>query len=270
MQKLNDLTSEINQRSKLVEVRQNGKCERCGNNLEINVIERADGTRIEKEFGCTCNIIDQHKERQEAMILKRYKDYSITPNSYDVKTINEYEPKDNTQLEARRLAIEYLENLEAVLKDGNNFTLLGASGTGKTHISMAIYNYAIKKGYNVLFLTVTDYFNVIKDGYAEMGYDDRKRKYSEMTQRLAKEADLLILDDLGTSKLTEWANEQLFDLINSRVGKSTLVTSNYSQEVIASNPILNRWFSRLRNNGVIHTIKGVDYRAVKQLNTFKK
>lgn len=270
MQNLNDLANAINQRSKLVEVRRNGKCERCGNDLEINVIERSDGTKVEKEFGCTCDIIDNYKKRQEEMILKRYKDYSITPKGYDVKTINEYEPKDNTQLEARRLAIEYLENLDEVLKDGNNFMLLGASGTGKTHISMAIYNYAVKKGYKVLFLTVTDYFNVIKDGYAKTGYDDRKRKYSDMTQRLAKEADLLILDDLGTSKLTEWANEQLFDLINSRIGKATLVTSNYSQEVIMSNPILNRWFSRLRNNGVIHTVKGIDYRAVKQLNTFKK
>ncbi len=118
------------------------------------------------------------------------------------------------------------------LNYANNFDLnsvdlyfYGRTGLGKTHLSLAIANEVISKGYNVLYGSVIGFFNKMekeKFGRAE-GTD---------TESILIDADLLILDDLGAEFTTAYTTSALYNVLNSRIcrGVPTIINSNLDLE----------------------------------------
>lgn len=97
----------------------------------------------------------------------------------------------------------------------------GRTGLGKTHLSLAIANEAIKKGYNVVYGSVINFFNKIER--EKFGKDDNFE-----TENILIDADLLILDDLGAEFSTSFTTSVLYNIINSRIcrGVPTIISSN--------------------------------------------
>jgi DNA replication protein DnaC len=107
--------------------------------------------------------------------------------------------------------------------------LLGGYGCGKTHLAAAIANQAIERGRAVLFVVVPDLLDHLRATYSPnslVSYDER---FEEV-----RNADLLVLDDLGTQSSTPWAQEKLYQLLNYRYNARlpTVITSNHSLEDI--------------------------------------
>lgn len=105
----------------------------------------------------------------------------------------------------------------------------GNYGSGKTHLAVAIANYRLEQGDEVLFMTVPDLLDHLRATFApstEIAYDD-------LFERL-RNVPLLILDDLGAESATPWAQEKLFQLINHRYlhRLCTVVTTNVDLERI--------------------------------------
>lgn len=102
--------------------------------------------------------------------------------------------------------------------------LQGDIGRGKTHSACAIMVKMIKENKirNGMFVTCDDLFNGIK---AEFG----KKEQGELLSR-ACNTSLLILDDVGKERLTEWSQPILFQIINNRSNDllPTIITTNYS------------------------------------------
>lgn len=100
----------------------------------------------------------------------------------------------------------------------------GRTGLGKTHLSLAIANEVIKKGYSVVYGSLINFLNKIKD--EQFDRDDG----SVDTENMLIEADLLILDDMGTENPTAFKNAVLYNIINSRLcrGVPTIISSNLS------------------------------------------
>ncbi len=75
--------------------------------------------------------------------------------------------------------------------------------------------------------------------------------------------ELLIMDDLGTEKTTEWVMQTLYVIINSRYeeDKQTVITSNYSLEEIRKN-LNDKIASRITAMTEVIEIKGIDRRAI--------
>jgi DNA replication protein DnaC len=112
--------------------------------------------------------------------------------------------------------------------------LVGASGSGKTHIAAAIANRCIERGTPALFVVVPDLLDHLRAAYrpnAEVGYDQLFEQ--------VRNAPVLILDDLGTQSATPWAQEKLFQIINHRYN-ARLPT------VITTNIALSKFDERLR------------------------
>lgn len=114
--------------------------------------------------------------------------------------------------------------------DGNDTIcfLTGKPGTGKTHLAAAtVFRYinAGKKG--ALFIVTGEFLQAIKKGFSTGGSDGVIRQ--------AKEAKLLILDDVGSEMATDWVRDTLYTLVNYRMNymKPTLVTSNLMPSEIA-------------------------------------
>ncbi len=111
--------------------------------------------------------------------------------------------------------------------DSVSLYFYGRTGLGKTHLSLAIANEVIKKGYNVVYGSVLNFLNKLER--EKFGRAD-----SFETEDILIGADLLILDDLGAEFSTAVATSALYNIINSRIarGVPTIINSNLSLEEI--------------------------------------
>lgn len=101
--------------------------------------------------------------------------------------------------------------------------LLGAPGTGKTHLAAAIANAHLQDGHSAEFVVVPDLLDHLRAAYAP----DSKLRYDEVFDAV-RTAPFLVLDDLGAHSSTAWAEEKLFQILNYRYNARlpTVITSN--------------------------------------------
>lgn len=102
--------------------------------------------------------------------------------------------------------------------------LRGPTGTGKTHVSLAIAAGAAKNGFSVLYQPAGALFGALER--------EHFGKQNGNTAELALHCDLLVLDDLGTEFDTAFTNAALYNIINTRMldGLPTIVSTNLTQE----------------------------------------
>lgn len=97
----------------------------------------------------------------------------------------------------------------------------GPTGTGKTHLAMAITNACIDAGIVALFAFVPDLLDHLRAAYSP----ESAVMYDTLFEQM-KNAEVLALDDLGSQRSSSWANEKIFQLINYRYnfGWPTIIT----------------------------------------------
>ena len=143
----------------------------------------------------------------------------------------EYYAGDRDALALMRYAYkECKDYAEGFSVGGGNLLLMGGTGLGKTHLSTAIARRVIERGYDVLYESAPNVF-------ADFEYD-RFRARGDAPSRADKymNAELLILDDLGTEMPTQFSVSCLYNLINTRLnrGRSTVISTNLSENELAS------------------------------------
>jgi DNA replication protein DnaC len=117
-----------------------------------------------------------------------------------------------------RPKFEELETLEFI-KNKENIILMGTSGAGKTHYSIALGIAACMAGKNVLFASVPNLVTELKETMSNNQMSNYRKRFESY--------DLVILDELGYVSMDKTGCETLFNLISSRNDKgSIIVTSN--------------------------------------------
>lgn len=113
-----------------------------------------------------------------------------------------------------------------------NFIMTGRSGLGKTHLSTAVAQAVIDRGFDVLYVTSIGMgadFEAKRFGTSAglAGNNDVSRYYS---------ADLLIIDDFGTEVVNKFTQAYIYDVINSRINlrRCTIINTNLSATEISS------------------------------------
>ena len=140
--------------------------------------------------------------------------------------------------------------------------IVGPCGTGKSHLAQALGHQAVRKGYNVLFLTQTQLLGSLQKARAVGSFERR-------FQNLAK-VDLLIIDDFGLKPLRSPQDEDLHDLIAERYERvSTVVTSNldFSEwgEAFPNRLLGAATLDRLRDGAYRVILEGDSFRRPKPL-----
>jgi DNA replication protein DnaC len=188
------------------------------------------------------------------------------PRRYHHCTLNDFTTYDNETLEealshSRRLADDF-----PVVSRGLFF--LGEPGVGKTHLAVAILKQVIlTRGARGLFYDTRDLLKVIRGTY-----NAAVRTTELDVLRPVMEADLLVLDDLGAEKTSEWVEETLNLIVNTRYNerRATIFTSNYpdlppdtAPEVISLHDRIGfRMRSRLHEMCDFLDLEGADYRML--------
>lgn len=144
--------------------------------------------------------------------------YSQTPLDNAIVPYN----KAKTALEQTR---KYAQNFSGKSK---NLLFIGGTGLGKTHLSLAIANVVINRGYSVCYGTSQ---NICDDLQAEQFGRGENAYYSK---KQVLECDLLILDDLGTEIENQYSIAAIYNIINSRIlsKKPMIISTNYSFKVL--------------------------------------
>ena len=147
-------------------------------------------------------------------------------SEFDNFNLSYYDDKQITHIgcPAREIMTDNFEYCKAYAKDFHlpydSILMSGATGLGKTHLSLSIANEVLKKGYSVIYGSAPDLFR--KCELEHFG----KEEGNTIDMLLA--VDLLIIDDLGAEFESKFYNSVLYNLVNNRMNasKPTIISTN--------------------------------------------
>jgi DNA replication protein DnaC len=187
-------------------------CERCqGTGFEIV-------TRDGREFAqpCACR-----KPRPDDRTADAFLKTCRIPPRYEDCSFSTFEG-----VTALERCMVYCNEYPHLGKDeGLGLLFTGSNGIGKTHLAVSVLRELwVRKGVRGQFWDFHDLIRVIRDSYNA----DTNASELQVLQPVIG-ADLLLLDDLGAWKMTEWINDTLFYVMNSRymTKRPTLITTNF-------------------------------------------
>ena len=176
---------------------------------------------------------------------------------YDDSLPDGTNPKKKMTLILKALK-EYTLNFNPNLSE--NMIFFGNTGLGKTHLSLAIMNELIEKGFYVVYDSAFNLFSKIETEHFKNHIDD--------TYNDALNCDLLIIDDLGSEFLSSYSQSVLYSIINTRIlsRKPTIINTNLSIKEIEQK-YTPRVSSRIVGEYTPKKFIGTDIRQKKVLRT---
>ena len=185
------------------------------------------------------------------------------PRRYLQCHFNSYKPAERSQEVALRFAMQFTKDFPAVER---GILLTGPVGIGKTHLAVSILMGLSERGFNCLFYEFGSLLKEIQDSYNS---NTKTSELSVLTPVLT--AEILVLDELGASKPTDWVRDTMAHIINSRYNENrvTIFTTNYPdvQSKPTEETLEDRIGVRLRSRlyEMCRTIElsGTDYRRKK-------
>ena len=159
------------------------------------------------------------------------KNSQINLCSFDTFNIDYYQGSDaettkkyrEIMTKIYRYCKKYADNFSP---DSDNILMFGRTGLGKTHLSLAIANEVLQKGYNVLYDSSLNYLHQIEKEY--FGKDQSGND----TLSVLMSSELLILDDFGTEFDKSFYVSTIYNIINTRLnrGLPTIISTNLNYE----------------------------------------
>ena len=209
-------------------------CSKCHTPRQKRI--NAMGKTMEPRCMCACQTAEYEKREQERKhrefldMVERNRSVGLPDPELRKHTFENdlgYNPKQIA------IAKQYVQHWDEFLASSTGLLLWGNVGTGKSFIAGCIANALLDKGVPVIMTNFARLLNKLTDMYSgdRNAYIDSFRKYP-----------LMIIDDLGMERNSEFAREQVFSVIDSRYRSQLpmIVTTNLSLEELKYTTDLSR------------------------------
>jgi DNA replication protein DnaC len=188
-------------------------CPLCGG-TGWKIVERAGLSGAER---CSCSEATlAHARKESAGIPPNYEHASL--ENFNI----EHDNPGATGLRAAYVKVKrFVKDFPAA--DHPGLLLIGETGAGKTHLAVAAMKQLLQRGHECIFFDYQNLLDRIRAGYdAASGAADRE------AYRTALEAEVLLLDDLGSHRTTEWVEDTVTSIITYRCNnrKPLIATTN--------------------------------------------
>lgn len=204
------------------------------------------------------------KKNKIIHLYDSFADNSLINDKLKKATFDNYLPPSEELADAKQRIIDFVSTYNK--EEPISLLITGDYGVGKSHLCVAATKELMKKGYSAMFIQMNKLFTKIKGTW---------NKNSELTEdellTAIANVDVLVIDDFGaefTEKDREgvtWKVTKTNEIIDSRVGKSTLYTTNFDVKELHDMYGV-REFSRMMENADLLEMNGENYR----LRNFKK
>jgi DNA replication protein DnaC len=191
-------------------------CSKC-DGMGMLVMRRGDGRYAAEPCDC------RHEVRvtallERARIPQRYRHCSFESYHTDFSA-------DPSLANAQRIAHSFVDGYP-ITTGGHGLLLTGSIGVGKTHLAVGIlHSLVVEKGVRGLFC---DYRELLKE--IQHSYNPQVLTTELEILRPVFEAEVLVLDELGAAKPTEWVWDTVAHILNTRYNdkRTTIITTNYA------------------------------------------
>lgn len=186
-------------------------CEKCSKGI-IYLAQGEERLLNSKSETCEC----LKKIRYVKKCVERFRQANFPENVFDKYPFEKYESESFT----RQDACEFAQDT-SVAK--NWLYLYGGVGRGKTYAAILVGLYAIAADKSVLYANVPFLMDELRPNPEDTG---------RVKKQVCQDVDLLILDDVGQEKMSDWVAEQLYILVQGRyhTDKKLILTSNHELE----------------------------------------
>ena len=176
---------------------------------------------------CDCDIAKmeeenrRQKQQEEMEVVRTFENVSLLTKKYRNATFENYE-KRKTNENNFKLCYHYAKDFDDMLAKGQRLLLWGDVGTGKTYAAACIVNYLLDRGIPAVMTSLIKLVDQIQYGY---------EKETDIINRL-KRVKLLVLDDLGAERGTDYSLERAYSILDARVSSELplITTTNRTIE----------------------------------------
>lgn len=213
-------------------------CSRCGEAIEEIIDVPLKGKR-KVRFICSCIKAGieayENSIRQEEIDRKRKICFGKSSNLYS----HRFENDDRTRIDISNTMQAYVQNFTEHWREGKGVLLHGPVGTGKTFMAACVANALLDDNRRVFMGNLTAMVNTMN-----ATFDGRQEYINELCRK-----SLVIIDDLGTERDSDWMREQVYYIINSLYAAKVpmIITTNVNIDVIkkTTDEDLKRIYSRV-------------------------